>query len=160
MFGRMWRWFWWSGGGGVPPAVNRFVFPLRILKRKTFPLRVAKRKVFKIRVRKRWVQGMSSDPTFHVADLGTEIVVKFLDESSVVVNIAAATLLEITLEPPAGANPKVLTAVLDTTGVDGQAKITTDATTLDSEGIWDIQGRTTVGGKTWKTEKTSFVVGP
>lgn len=97
----------------------------------------------------------------HVGDVGTELVVQVVDENAAAVDVSAATSLTIFLKQP-GENGSVLTktAVLDTTGTDGKIKYTTVAGDIGTDGVWTIQGRVTVGGSTWSTAESRFVVKP
>lgn len=94
-----------------------------------------------------------------ISDVGTELVVCIVDEDGDVVDVSAASAKTIFLKKP-GSGGAVLAkdASLDTTGTDGKIKWVTTAGDLDTAGIWRIQGRVTVAGATWSSEKSEFQV--
>lgn len=94
-----------------------------------------------------------------VGDVGTVLVVVIVDEAGVAVDVSAATVKTIFLKKP-GTGGTVLTkaASLDTTGIDGKIKWTTIAGDLSVPGVWTIQGRVTVGGATWSSDESEFLV--
>lgn len=95
----------------------------------------------------------------HVGDVGTELVVAFVDEAGTAINIAAATTLTITLKKPGAAGALLVrTAVVDTTGLDGLARYNTVAGDLSVAGDWQVQGFAVVAGNEWHTAKTTFLV--
>ena len=77
-------------------------------------------------------------------DIGTEIRLTVVDQDGTVVNLAAATKLEIHAEAPSGAT-KEWTATLYGTGTDGKIKYVTVAGAIDEVGVWDLQVYVEVG---------------
>ena len=93
----------------------------------------------------------------HVGDVGTELVVRVLDEAGRPVDVSAATVLTIKLKPPSGSTVP-LTAVPDTTGADGRIKYVSLAGTFALAGAYAVEGYVEVGGAKFHTEAGTFTV--
>jgi len=93
----------------------------------------------------------------HVGDIGTVFEVT-VTEDDVALDISTATVLQILFKKPSG---EVLTntAVFTNTGTDGLIRYTSILDDLDEAGIWYMQGRLTMPGGKWSTEKAGFTVG-
>ena len=95
----------------------------------------------------------------HVGDVGTELVVAFVDEAGQAISIATADTLTVTRKKPGTAGALLVkTAVVDTTGLDGLARYNTVAGDLSVPGDWQVQGFAVVSGKEWHTAKSTFLV--
>lgn len=103
-------------------------------------------------------------PEIHVGDVGIALIVVVVDETGTVVNISTASTLTILLLPPTQSNPAaaLLTkpAVLDTNGVDGAMRYTTQAGDLSVAGTWQIQGQVVIGSAMWSTRSSRMLVLP
>lgn len=93
-----------------------------------------------------------------VGDVGTDLVVRVLDEDGEAVDISAASVKTIKLKAP-GADAVSLTAELDTTGADGRMKYVSLAATFPAAGEYRIQGYVEVGAAKFHTEPATFDVG-
>ncbi len=76
-----------------------------------------------------------------IRDSGVPLVVT-VKEGGVAVDISAATSTEIHLRRPNGSTKRFAAAFV-TDGSDGQVTYTTDATTLDQVGNWEVRARVT-----------------
>lgn len=100
-------------------------------------------------------------PDIHKNDVGTELVVAFVDEEGDVIDISAATTKQILLRKPNSA-AVALPGVFDTDGSDGLLKYVTTKVLgvydLDRAGTWSIQGYAIVGTNEYHTAKNTFEV--
>ncbi len=93
----------------------------------------------------------------HKSDVGTRFEIT-VTESDVILDISLGTSLLIVFKKPGGEEVSN-TATFTTDGSDGKIDYTTLLTSeLDEAGVWYMQGRVTISGKTWSTEKSTFVV--
>ncbi len=79
--------------------------------------------------------------SIHINDIGTDLQIT-VQEGASVVDISAASTLQILLTAPSGA-VKTKTATLINTGTDGQMHYTTQSGDIDETGIWSYRGRVT-----------------
>lgn len=97
----------------------------------------------------------------HKNDVGTALVVAFVDEDGAVLNISTASTKQIRLRKPGG-TVVTKSGTFDTTGADGLLKYTTTKTggvyDLDTVGRWQIQGYAVVGTQEWNTAVSTFEV--
>lgn len=92
----------------------------------------------------------------HVGDIGTTFVVTLMDRTTVV-DISAASTMQIILKPPKGAKlTKTATHVTD--GEDGKMKYPTIAGDLNVPGQWQIQAYIVLSGGSWRSSKATFEV--
>lgn len=100
-------------------------------------------------------------PDIHKNDVGTELVVAFVDEEGEVIDISTADPKQIILRKPGG-TVVTLDGVFDTDGTDGLLKYTTaqdgDDYDLDRAGTWEIQGYAVIGSAKWRTSINTFLV--
>lgn len=102
-------------------------------------------------------------PDIHKHDVGTELVVAFVNETGAAIDITTASPLQIILLKPGG-TAVVKTAVIDTVGTTGLAKYVTTKTgspavyDLDTAGDWEIQGYAVIGSDEWHTAVSTFKV--
>jgi hypothetical protein len=94
----------------------------------------------------------------HENDIGTEIVLT-LSDSGTVVDLAAATLLEIHVRKPDGTIVE-WDAELYTDGTDGKLVHYTEEDDLDAAGVWKLQGYIEMAGGKWHTEAVTVRVLP
>jgi hypothetical protein len=102
-------------------------------------------------------------PEIHVGDVGIALIVVVVDETGTVVNISTASTLTILLLPPGNSptNPLLTKpAMLDTNGVDGAMRYTTQAGDLSVAGTWQIQGQVVIGSAMWSTRSSRVLVLP
>jgi len=100
-------------------------------------------------------------PDIHKNDVGVELVIEFVDEDGVVIDISTASTKQILLRKP-GAAAVAKTGVFDTDGSDGLLKYTTTKVgsvyDLDRAGQWQIQGFAVIGTNEWHTKVNTFEV--
>ncbi len=89
-------------------------------------------------------------------DSGVPLVVT-ITEGGVFVDISAASTVKIILRRPHGGS-KRLTAAFLNTGTDGKIVFTTDATTLDVEGTWKVQGHVVTAAFNVRGETQDLIV--
>lgn len=103
-----------------------------------------------------------SVPDIHKNDVGTELVVAFVDEAGVAIDITTASPLQIILRKQGATTGTPYTAVIDTVGTTGLAKYVTQKVAavydLDTVGDWQIQGYAKIGTDEWYTEISTFKV--
>ena len=97
---------------------------------------------------------MPATVEFHVGDVGTQLVVSMDDD------VSTATITQIKLKKPGRDGSTVVkTAALDGDGSDGLIVYVTEASVLDTEGWWTIQGYVELAdGSSWNSDKFSFRV--
>jgi len=93
----------------------------------------------------------------HVGDIGTVFEIT-VTEDDVALNISSATVLQMLFKKPSG-TVLTKTAVFTGDGSDGLIQYTSIEADLDEAGIWYMQGRVTLPGGKWSTEKAGFTVG-
>ena len=79
-----------------------------------------------------------SQETISLNDVGTDLQITIM-EGAAVVDVSAATVLQIELTSPGGI-VSLKTATLVTTGVDGKIHYVTLAGDIDRKGIWSYRG--------------------
>lgn len=94
---------------------------------------------------------------YHVGNVGSLVVVRFVDQDGESIDISTASPLRIHFLKPNGLRVE-RTASLNTTGADGRAKYATIAGDLDVAGIWQGEGYATIGAATWTTDPFTFAV--
>jgi hypothetical protein len=95
----------------------------------------------------------------HIADVGTQFIFTIQDGDDIV-NIGAATTLDIIFHKPDGTNV-TKTGSLYTDGTDGKITYTTDSVSfLDIAGNWKIQLYIVLGATSWHTDIGQFTVYP
>ena len=103
-----------------------------------------------------------SVPDIHKNDVGTELVVAFVNEAGAAIDITSASPLQIILRKPGATIGTAKTAVIDTVGSTGLAKYVTQVNTgaydLDTVGTWAIQGYAKIGTDEWYTVISEFNV--
>lgn len=92
----------------------------------------------------------------HLGDIGTVFELT-VTEKNVALDISLATELQILFKKPSG-TVLTKTAVFTNTGSDGLIRYLSIEGDLDEVGSWFIQGRVTLPGGKWSTEKGSFLV--
>ncbi len=102
----------------------------------------------------------STEPAIHVGDIGTLFIVTILDESGDIVNLTAATELEITFKNSRGQNLVVAMpdVSLYTDGLDGKIKYTTVSGDIPYAGTYYIQGRIVTLNTEYHSTIDSFTV--
>ena len=85
--------------------------------------------------------------SIHVGDIGAVFEVTVRDQDDAVINIAAATVLGMTLRKPNGTLLEK-TAVLSTNGTDGKLRYTAIAGDLNLAGRWQLSASVTIGAST------------
>lgn len=95
----------------------------------------------------------------HIGDLGTVFECTIKNQDAAVVDVSAATTLQIVFQKPTGIGV-AKTAVFVTTGTDGKIKYTTTvASDLDTAGHWRLQGRVTLSAtQEWRSDIHEFEV--
>lgn len=97
-------------------------------------------------------------PAIFKDDIGTVFEVTVKDESSVVVNVSGATLLQFKFKKPTGVLA-TKTAVFSSNGVDGKIRYTTVSGDLDVAGEWEFQAYIEIGtSPRFHTSYSSFVI--
>lgn len=100
-------------------------------------------------------------PDIHKNDVGTELVVAFVDEDGDIINISSASTKQILLRKP-GSAAVAYPGDFDTDGSDGLLKYVTTKVLgvydLDRAGTWSIQGYVIVGTDEYHTAKSTFEV--
>lgn len=100
-------------------------------------------------------------PDIHKNDVGTELVIKFVDEEGEIIDISTATTKQILLRKP-GSATVTKTGEFDTDGTDGLLKYVTTKVgsvyDLDRAGQWQIQGFAVIGTNEWHTKINHFEV--
>ncbi len=91
-----------------------------------------------------------------IRDSGVPLIVE-VTEDGVAVDISAATTTEILLRRPRGGTKREA-ATFTTDGTDGKVEFTTDATTLDTVGIWEVQARIVTPSFDIRTEADTLEV--
>ena len=99
---------------------------------------------------------MSSTPS-HMGDVGTVFEQTIVDQDGQVVDISAATVMEITFQRPDGAS-FTRAAERSTDGTDGKMRYVTAAEDLDAFGTWWWQGRVVLTTGQWHTDVHEFEV--
>lgn len=99
-----------------------------------------------------------ADAKIHVNDIGTELVILFVNEQGEAIDISTAHIKKIYIKKPGILNPLEKDAVFDTDGTDGLARHDAIAGDLDVAGTYKIEGYVVVGTKEWWTEPFSFSV--
>lgn len=92
----------------------------------------------------------------HVGDSGTELIIRVLDDGSVV-NISGASLLNMILKKPGGTSV-TKSASLYTDGTDGKLTYTADPDDFDVAGLYKIQGQVTISTGSFYTSQGTFQV--
>lgn len=92
-----------------------------------------------------------------VGDVGTAFRATVKDQDESVVDLSAATLLELIFRKPSQ-EVVTKTASLYTDGSDGKMQYVTVTGDLDLPGLWRVQARVTVGGASWSTSIETFRV--
>lgn len=90
-------------------------------------------------------------------DIGTVLELTIKDQDDVVVNISAATTLEIIFKKPDN-NRVTKTATLVNDGSDGKMKYAFVSSDLDLIGIWRFQGYIVLPNGEWYTNIKQFKV--
>lgn len=92
-----------------------------------------------------------------VGDVGTRLTVRIVDQDGALVDLTNASSMFVLLRKP---NGTVLSraASIRYAGPDGRITYTTVAGDIDRAGVWKIQGRVTIAGKSWSTELAEFLV--
>lgn len=93
----------------------------------------------------------------HLGDVGTVIELTVIDQDGAVVDISAASVLQIIFGKP-DRSAVAKTAVLTNTGTDGKMHYVTVAEDLDQVGLWRAQGKVTNGSGSWKSDEVTFSV--
>ncbi len=92
------------------------------------------------------------------AQVGDEVrlIVQFVDQDGVIINLAGNSLIEIKIRYP---DRTVVdqTATLLTDGTDGKIYYDTDTTDLNVQGFYVIQGKATVGGESFSTRTNGIL---
>lgn len=92
----------------------------------------------------------------HVGDIGTELIITVKDDG-VVVDISAATLLQIIIKKPNGIS-YTKTGTLYTDGTDGKMKYVSVDGDFSAPGNYKIQGKVTLTGGTYYSSISDFQV--
>lgn len=79
------------------------------------------------------------------------------DQDGTVVNIAAATGMQIIIKKPSAVSV-ARTAILTTDGLDGKMEYQTVANELDETGEWQRQGKVVLAGKPFSSDLFLFPV--
>lgn len=104
-----------------------------------------------------------SVPDIHKNQVGCSLVVAFKDETGTVIDISAATTMEIYLVKPGG-TVLTKTGEFETDGTDGLLRYVTTKTgspavyDLDTVGDWEIQGFAVIGTEEMPTKVNTFYV--
>lgn len=99
------------------------------------------------------------DKEIHVGDIGTHLVVRFMN-GGVIQPVDQATVKQIKLEKPDGTGV-AKTGAFVTDGTDGEVEYITLTGDLDQAGYWYIQGYVEMaGGGKWHSKKERFTVWP
>lgn len=80
------------------------------------------------------------------------------DQNLVIVDISAATTLEIKLRAPSEAVGTAYTATLSTDGLDGRMQITVGANVFNAAGLWELQVRLIKNGLEYNSNVVKFRV--
>ncbi len=95
----------------------------------------------------------------HVGDVGTKIRSLILDQSSEIVPLDGATILQYIIVKPSK-TVVVLNCTLVSDGTDGLMEFLTTASTLDEAGFYTLQGYIEVSTNKWHTDQIRFRVYP
>lgn len=95
----------------------------------------------------------------HVNDVGTVFELVLKDECNKLVDLSAATALQILFTKPSKST-LTKTAVLTNDGTDGKINYVAIAGDLDEVGSWQVQGRVTTAGGAWSSSVSKFKVHP
>ncbi len=92
------------------------------------------------------------------AQVGDEIrlIVQFVDQDGVIIDLTGASLIEIKIGYPDGDSEDHAATYL-TDGSDGKIYYDTDADDLDVFGFYVIQGKATVGGDSFSTRTNGIL---
>ncbi len=92
------------------------------------------------------------------AQVGDELrlIVQFVDQDGVVIDLAGNSLIEIKIGYPDGSSVDK-TATLLTDGTDGKIYFDTQAADLNVSGFYVIQGKATVGGESFSTRTNGIL---
>lgn len=93
----------------------------------------------------------------HVGDTGTVFKATIKDESGVVIDVSAATVLLMKFKRPNGTVMEK-TALLLNGGTDGKIYYVTLQTDLSVKGVWTVQGYVEVDDGAWHSDKHVFNV--
>lgn len=97
-------------------------------------------------------------PEIHVDNIGTIFRAEIRNQDNVIVDLSAATTLEMRFRKPDRATVLIKTAVVVTDGSDGQIQYITIAGDLDVAGPWIRQARVVIPAGEFWTEKITFDV--
>lgn len=97
--------------------------------------------------------------TIHVDDIGTVFKATIKDEDGVVVDVSAASTMELVYRKPDG-TAVVQTAVHTTDGTDGVIQYTTVDGDMDTEGEWRVQGFVVIATSEFHSDVHRFRVYP
>ena len=85
-----------------------------------------------------------------VNDAGIQLIVQFVDQDNVIIDLAGASALKIKIGSPDG-NTTDKSAALLTDGTDGKIFYTTSSSDLTEAGYYEIQGQASIGGSVFST---------
>lgn len=92
------------------------------------------------------------------AQVGDELrlIVQFVDQDGVIIDLAGNSLIEIKVGYPDGSSEDHAATLL-TDGTDGKIYYDTDADDLNVSGFYVIQGKATVGGESFSTRTNGIL---
>ena len=93
----------------------------------------------------------------HNGDVGTMLIVQIVDCFGTIVNIAAATLMELTFQRPDGTK-FVRIPVFTTDGTDGKMQYQLIVGDINQAGSWKRQWHVKTPAGEWYTDILSFLV--
>lgn len=100
----------------------------------------------------------SATAQIFVGDVGTVFKLTVKDENGDIVDLSAASSLQIKFKKPYANSAIVKTGVLDTDGTDGVMKYVAVNGDLDVAGTWNIQGHVIIGTLSLSTNISTFEV--